>query len=79
MHPQITSAVLASAQQGLLRDAARSRTIAAARGTARRPTPEPLARRARPRLYCWLRDTWSQYVDLASPWGPISASGSCEG
>ena len=74
MHPQITTSVLAAAQQDLLRDAARSRSVAAARDVRRRHTPVPRDPRVRGRLLCWLRATWRRYVDLTSPWGPISAS-----
>ena len=85
MHPRVTSALLATAQQDILRDAERSRSRAAARRAAA-SADRPAAGRSAPpgatsplsRMLCWLRGAWRRHVDLASPWGPISASGPCD-
>lgn len=70
MHPQLTTAALAATYRELLRDAERSRSLVAARDAV----PCPSAPWSWERVLCWLRDRWRRHLDLASPWGPISAS-----
>ena len=88
MQPPVTAAVLAATQQERLRAAHRSRPgrsvpslgaleVVASPG-AREAVASPAAREAVPcprrSPWSWLRDRWRRHLDLASPWGPISAS-----